>query len=86
MEIEIFTGNPKYRFVWAWCDMCKTWFIRCPKCGNNCCNAGYGEIDGEECDICSLAYSYQNLAWKTGQMPKWEPEEGKTTNKTYLVL
>ena len=38
------------------CGYCD-WFVRCPRCGNNSCNGGYGE-DGK-CPICPLAYAVQ---------------------------
>jgi hypothetical protein len=60
------------KFQWGWCDLCDTSFVYCPKCGNNCCNAGYGKIDGETCDICELAYQYQHLAWETKTSPSKE--------------
>ena len=50
--------------------MCEAAFIRCPKCGNNTCNGGYGQIDGVKCDVCPLAYQYQDLADETGTSPK----------------
>ena len=46
------------QFTVEWCSMCGH-HIRCPGCGNNACNAGYGEIDGRPCTICPLTYQYQ---------------------------
>lgn len=49
---------------WSNCDMCGPMVI-CGKCGNNCCNGGYGEIIGKEpgttmeCDACPSAYQKQ---------------------------
>jgi hypothetical protein len=37
--------------------------VICPKCGNNCCNGGYGKVDGKTCDVCPLAYQYQSFAY-----------------------
>lgn len=46
---------------WAYCDDCKRDVVICGKCGNNCCNAGYGTLsDGSECDACPSAYDFQN--------------------------
>lgn len=59
-------------FVWGWCETCDAPYIKCPKCGNNCCNGGYGEINGVVCDTCNLAYQYQQLAGKTNTEPKKE--------------
>jgi len=75
----------KFSFQWEWCDMCKAWFIRCPKCGNNCCNAGWGEVDGEECDVCPLCYSYQSLADETGKAPSYEPYDEKQKRRIFIV-
>ena len=41
---------------WDWCDHCEIEVVICGKCGNNTCNGGYGEVDGEECDKCEEAY------------------------------
>ena len=57
-------------FEWGWCELCNTAFIYCPKCNNNCCNGGSGEVDGKPCDICNLAYQYQSLAWDNELGPK----------------
>ena len=65
--------------------MCKVWFIRCSKCGNNCCNAGWGEVDGEECDVCPLCYSYQSLADETGKAPSYEPYDEKQKKRIFIV-
>jgi hypothetical protein len=74
-----------FKFTWEYCEMCDCMFVRCPKCGNNCCNASFGRTtkDGlpttsfdEEttitCDVCNLAYMYQELADKTNFTPKHE--------------
>jgi hypothetical protein len=37
--------------------------IICWQCGNNTCNAGYGEIDGKPCDVCPTAHNYQDKYW-----------------------
>jgi hypothetical protein len=57
------------QFTWIFCKTCKTAAVICPKCGNNCCNAGYGKVDGVICDVCPLAYQYQDLAYATGKVP-----------------
>lgn len=51
-----------FEFTVSWCKMCGHHIV-CPKCGNNCCNGGYGTVNDEPCDICSLAYQYQELMW-----------------------
>ncbi len=40
----------KADIVWGYCDHCRTTYLKCPKCGNNSCNAGYGRI-WVDCDI-----------------------------------
>jgi len=69
-------------FEVKYCDMCQGYMVICPKCGNNCCNAGYGKMDEngnpvkwqlhedgmESCDVCHLAYQYQDLYWKLENM------------------
>lgn len=53
--------------------------VICGKCGNNCCNGGYGEILGEEvgevlvCDMCPSAYDLQAKGDElTGQAEKYD--------------
>lgn len=47
------------------CDLCERDVVICGKCGNNTCNAGYGEVIGSEpgslmeCDACPSAYAYE---------------------------
>jgi hypothetical protein len=41
-------------FIIEWCDVCETYYIMCPKCGNNTCNGGYG--DNGNCTLCPIAY------------------------------
>lgn len=48
---------------WTWCDGCETYMLICPKCGNNCCNAGYGKVGDKDCDICIHVYALQDWAW-----------------------
>lgn len=54
---------------WGWCDLCDCAFVRCPKCGNNCCNAGTGDLpNGERCG-CEAAYDHQHKCDKDGTSP-----------------
>jgi len=63
----------KWYFEWDWCDFCEKPFVRCPKCGNNTCNGGYGtDILGNECDVCRLAYDFEDKAYKGGFVPSKE--------------
>lgn len=52
------------QFEIDWCPQCEEHFVRCPRCGNNCCNAGFGTADGHVCDVCPLAYQYQELMYE----------------------
>lgn len=58
---------------WEICDMCGPMVV-CGKCGNNCCNGGYGEIFGPEpgvmvtCDMCPSAYDLQNAGEPIGEL------------------
>ena len=45
-----------------YCDTCERDALRCPKCGNNDCNGGYGEINGEKCDLCPAVYDLSEFA------------------------
>lgn len=40
---------------WDDCQLCGRTVI-CGVCGNNTCNGGYGEVDGETCTACESAY------------------------------
>ena len=45
---------------WDECPMCGPMVV-CGKCGNNCCNGGYGTLpDGSTCDACPSAYDLQD--------------------------
>ena len=71
-----------FKFTWEYCSLCDAMFVRCPKCGNNCCNATFGRVTKtglptkkwgkgtKECDVCNLAYMYQSLAEQTNTVPK----------------
>lgn len=44
----------------SYCNLCQTEMIKCATCGNNCCNGGSGEVNGETCKDCDDAYNIQN--------------------------
>lgn len=46
------------------CELCDTDMIICATCGNNCCNGGYGKINGEPCKDCPDAYDVQDAYWE----------------------
>lgn len=68
-------------YKWDWCGVLKCAFVRCPHCGNNCCNAVYGRLlDGEPtydwdnpdtiiCPTCPIAYDIQEFAYRLGKEP-----------------
>lgn len=77
------------KFEWEYCNTCGAPFIRCPKCGNNSCNAGSGAftIDGKRtmkgfedavtnCDVCDKAYEHQSNAYKCKTVPKRQSVKG----------
>ena len=43
---------------WRWCQLCKCYYIKCPICGNNCCNGMAGAKGCPNCN-CDEAYEYQ---------------------------
>lgn len=50
--------------TWFDCELCGR-SVRCGKCGNNCCNGGYGVLpNGEQCDVCPSAYDVQDAGEK----------------------
>lgn len=85
-RIEAIRFRSDHRFEdykWDWCGLCRCAFVRCPHCGNNCCNAGYGWLrpDGSkpqrgddvqdltQCTVCKTAYDIQEFAYRTGTEP-----------------
>jgi ribosome-binding protein aMBF1 (putative translation factor) len=62
-------------FKWEFCPICEAYFIRCPKCGNNCCNGASGQVDGQECDVCELCYEFQELSYNNHLQPKITDED-----------
>lgn len=50
-------------YHWEYCPLCDAYFVRCPLCGNNCCNAMYGTVVGKPCPECPATYAYQAAHW-----------------------
>lgn len=48
----------------GYCPGCECEMVFCATCGNNCCNAGYGEVNGKTCTDCPEAYDHQAAYWK----------------------
>lgn len=48
----------------VYCCLCESDMIRCPKCGNNTCNGGSGEVNGKRCGECEAAYEASYAMWK----------------------
>jgi tRNA U34 5-carboxymethylaminomethyl modifying enzyme MnmG/GidA len=46
------------QIIIKWCSVCETWYIECPRCGNNTCNGAYGESG--KCPVCPDIYSLQD--------------------------
>ena len=59
-------------YKWAWCNQCNCAAVICPACGNNCCNGGYGKLDGGECPYCTDAYDYQRHMYTEETVPSKE--------------
>ena len=50
-----------------WCHQCRSWYIECPRCGNNSCNGGAGE-DGK-CPVCLDVYKLRDtISMKTSKL------------------
>ena len=49
----------KSRHTLSYCEQCETYMVICADCGNNCCNAMTGNIDGNPCG-CKEAYDHQS--------------------------
>lgn len=63
---------------WDICGLCGPMVV-CGYCGNNCCNATYGEVDGETCTHCEEAYSLQEQGppselLETKEYQKWKSD------------
>lgn len=50
------------RHTLAHCNICECDMVICADCGNNCCNAGTGDANGERCG-CDEAYEHQKAYW-----------------------
>lgn len=76
VDLRNYVSNPvktePLEFTWGWCALCESAFVRCPKCGNNGCNGGWGQVDGKLCNVCRLADQYSELARKAGLEPTKE--------------
>lgn len=71
------------RHTLAWCGMCGD-MVLCAVCGNNCCNGGYGEIDGQKCSDCPEAYEHQAAFWKDQSAVKFakDTRDGRSGTPT----
>jgi len=54
---------PELKLELVWCYTCGGLYVKCPRCGNNSCNGGYGE-DGK-CPVCPQAYELMYLLSST---------------------
>lgn len=77
-------SKPEYCFEiqgykFEWCSLCRVYFLRCPKCGNNSCNGGWGSIDGGQgnCDECPKCYELEKKWRSEGKIPS-EPTKNHT--------
>lgn len=69
-------ANPHFHY-WSFCERCKGPTVICGKCGNNCCNGGYGILaDDSRCDGCPSAYAMQVSGYPEGYeypVAYWDP-------------
>lgn len=67
-------------FDWGWCNHCDAPFVRCSKCGNNCCNGGTQKLpNGEPCG-CDEAYAHQDLCKQRNCYPTKDMFDIEETN------
>jgi hypothetical protein len=67
----------QFGHYWTYCNHCETDVVICGVCGNNCCNGGYGQVDGKTCEACPSAYQMQ--------MDREKPYHMRTYLKTDIV-
>lgn len=48
----------------SYCPQCETEIVKCATCNNNCCNGGFGTVNGETCTDCDDAYAIQTIYWE----------------------
>jgi hypothetical protein len=59
-EKEVQMGGKDIRL--KYCGLCDGFYVECPRCGNNTCNAGAGaEEDGKMCTMSMKAYELQDI-------------------------
>jgi hypothetical protein len=58
-ELPSFYVDHEKNHKWALCGHCGI-MVLCGTCGNNCCNGGHGEVNGEGCPDCNGAYEFQS--------------------------
>lgn len=51
--------------TFSYCELCERHVVICGKCGNNTCNGGKGQVDGEPCDACASAYELDTQQFLT---------------------
>lgn len=58
-----------FKFTWDYCAQCDCMFVRCPMCGNNCCNAGFGTVDKNFKPVCWSDKAFQASKKNTQDCP-----------------
>jgi hypothetical protein len=78
---ETYSKEKVFKFTWDYCGLCRAMFVRCPACGNNCCNAMFGFVTkdikparfndkkAKTCPVCKLAYQYQDMSYLAKLVP-----------------
>lgn len=59
----------------SFCFHCGHDIVRCSTCNNNCCNGGYGTVNGKQCSDCPEAYGHQDLMYQKEEIIFAEVEE-----------
>lgn len=68
MNILAMFGVPiRTKHFVCYCNLCEADMVVCATCGNNCCNGGYGEVDGKQCHDCPNAYDVEHILWRKGE-------------------
>lgn len=85
MTLPEFYIKPEQGHKWAICGGCGL-MVLCGRCGNNCCNGGYGTVDGEDCPDCPSAYEFQKeytdeaATFYEYDLRKWKEARDKDPN------
>jgi len=88
LDIEIFLLKAmiKSPHILDYCAFCETKIVRCSTCHNNCCNGGYGQVNGVKCSACPNAYDMQAIYYKNPKGIKFTGKKAPVKNSIELEL